>query len=622
MLEIITDSGVRLETAVDMAITLFIENPFTAEGRIPLPYSTSFDLPPTATNLREFRYPNRLGTYASGSNLRSISCIIRFNSLVIAKGKLNLISYDERLKVNFSGADFNENHRAPIYTTNLDEESIAGTYNTVAWNTVGNYAYNYRAWATNKKDGSDARFVIAPIARKSSYAEPFRWADKVRRDGSEMGIYRSLFRVIQNYYYNAFNVSSQNFMFSNSRETYHAPILPQFRVHYLLSKLIGGNLLNNPFSQGRMKDLVIPTYYHPKYLLATIVNGTGPLVSNIGSNRLPTGPPVISFEDFFPNVGANDFIREVLNLFCYTLYAAKGGYAIVSNTDIINKPVVHNWTNQLIGRPVISSEEGKFYDYGFETGRTLYTTESTPTTVATIQAMVTQAVSLDDGFYDNIFFITETSQYFQKSAWEESYRMNNTDVKELIVEYTFLGYRGEIPSDNTDKERFSVKVNINTPHLHPAVYLTTLENTGGTKQYMVVPQHAALDDAMYNSSEGFKKREENFEILLYDGNRTVATHSGSTAQYPYLNPYGSNEVPLIWEGENGLIEKYHKPFKTWIEKDKLKLQGTFLLNTIELHQLDITNKVHVNGRNFYIQKLQYTLTNDRISPVEAHLIEV
>lgn len=63
------------------------------------------------------------------------------------------------------------------------------------------------------------------------------------------------------------------------------------------------------------------------------------------------------------------------------------------------------------------------------------------------------------------------------------------------------------------------------------------------------------------------------------------------------------------------------PFKSWIEKDKIKFSGSFLLSAIDIRDMDITEKVHVDGRNFFIEKLQFTIYNDHISPVMTDLIE-
>lgn len=619
MLEILTLDGIRFDLPIDISIAMVIENPFLVEGRIPLPYSTSFDLPPTSKNLQLFNYPNRLNTYRLNQE-RSKPCVIMLKGIIIAKGKLVMLSFDTTIKVNFSGIDFNESHRAPLFSMDFETDTINGAYNTVDWNRTGNYAYNYRLWASSKMGGADTRYVIAPIGQYGSFAEPFKWADPVRREGSNIGSRRDLKFVLQNYYYNAFNVSNQSFYFQGGDGNYHASIFPQFRIHYILSKIIGPSLLNNPFSKNGMENLVVPTYYHPNY---SFYDGFGPLVSTGGDRfRLPISQPEISFADFFPNLGANEFIRDVLNLFCFTMYAKNTGFNIVANSVIISKPVKHNWSDCLVGNAVVSSVEGKFYDYGYENERPTYKTSTAVINVSSISDMTLRAVSLDsDGMYEMFFYISSTKQYFQKTAYEETVNLGNQTIKELVVDYVFLGYDDDKITEDTSKTKFSVKSNINTPPLHPTVYLTTLDNTGGVKNYITVPMHTGVDNGENSRAKGPIKREDSFEVLLFEGFKNVASPSNSNIKYPFLNPYGSTEVPLVWEGQNGLLEKHHKAFMNWIQKDKLKLQGSFLLKIIQLHQLDITEKINVNGCNFFIEKLQFTINSNSISPVDAHLIE-
>ncbi|MBK6964584.1 MAG: hypothetical protein IPH20_11780 [Bacteroidales bacterium] len=75
------------------------------------------------------------------------------------------------------------------------------------------------------------------------------------------------------------------------------------------------------------------------------------------------------------------------------------------------------------------------------------------------------------------------------------------------------------------------------------------------------------------------------------------------------------------EGPDGLIEKYHGRMKAWVEKDKMRVKGSFCLTPLELKRLDIRDKVYLRGRLFYIEKLSYTLSNQQISLVDADLIE-
>src|SRR5690606_14797175 len=118
-----------------------------------------------------------------------------------------------------------------------------------------------------------------------------------------------------------------------------------------------------------------------------------------------------------------------------------------------------------------------------------------------------------------------------------------------------------------------------------------------------------------------KKRQETIPLVFHKGWRAVP-HEG-TKSYPYASSYADsvNDLTLAWEGTNGLIEKYHKDYMAWVERDKIRLKGTFLLNAIDLHKLDLGDKIHVRGRNFFVDKLQITLRTNTIDPAVIELVE-
>ncbi|MEG1588630.1 MAG: hypothetical protein RR354_04785, partial [Mucinivorans sp.] len=89
--------------------------------------------------------------------------------------------------------------------------------------------------------------------------------------------------------------------------------------------------------------------------------------------------------------------------------------------------------------------------------------------------------------------------------------------------------------------------------------------------------------------------------------------------YGFVSPY---DVSLELGGERGLINAYHKRFKDWVEKNKLVLKADVLLSPLDLKNLDLKNKIHIDGRNFFIEELSVTITPRAIKPAEVTFVEI
>lgn len=622
MLEIIVNHQ-AIDLPKDISIAMTIENPFVSEGRIPFPYSLDFDLPDSDKNLRIFNYPNRLATYNVQSINRSFPCVIRFSGLHIVSGNLVLRSYQTSIRVNFSAVDFSSAMQQSMFSTPLGNMTLEGSYALVDWENMDNYARKYRDWAKSAINGADDRLVIAPIGRDTDQL-PFKWAVPGR--SSNLGIQTPMSIRINQGWYNAFNPVTQEFYFTDttSNTKKHVCIFPQFRLGYLMKQIIGDHLTANPFVSSLFRDLVVPSYYFPTYLWALDIS---PMVSNIplsGSAYLPNGTPRVDWKDFMPDIGANEFIKSIMKLFCHTLYQYKREFRIISNDDILSRAVNTKWTDKLMIDPTFDMEEGKRYVYGHEDLES-YQDTATPITVANINAMVNHAMTVTpDNEYEAIFYCTETKQVFRKHGYINSYRIGSSTVNEICVDYEFLGYRINFDKIEKSGSVYDSTSDIKIPTVYPTVYFRNLTHplTTEEKYYMAVPRHTPLDLKYVTRSAASRQRESNFELMMFQGAKPVANAPSGTPTYPYLSPYGNDDLSLFWEGETGLYNQFHARFAEWVQRAKLRLSGNILLTPLDLHNLDITDKVHVDGRNFFIEKIQFTIQQDHISPASVELIEV
>ncbi|WP_313265089.1 hypothetical protein [Sphingobacterium sp.] len=599
----------RLTLSPNIQIGVVIENPMMVDERLPVPYTLSFEIPDTPENLREFGYPDRFGVHEGKKLFMASESRIDFGPIPIFNGTLSLIEYDKALKLTFKGVDFNESLKKAMFGKDFGEVIFEGSTSLFDWNNPASYYYHYKNWMDGLSYNLHPDYVAAPIHIKTNNSA-FKWYyNRTDSRGNEYSRKTSVDREMKAQYLNCFNPTEQSFLFPGSTN-YSAPIFPLFRLKYLINKLVGDKLENSPFDATEMRDVLVPTFFF-KYW--------NEIETVLLSSPWREDPGYLKFEDYMPDFPANTFLKTILNLFCMTLTAHKGNFVITHNKDIFSRPVVHNWSSKLIDNAKPSTIEGQTYDYGFSDPEYYKPDENeTIETVATVEAMRDKSFNLSgtDDSYNALFFITETEQYFAKSAYYSYYLVNGNQEFELVIDYEFKGYKEpEAKTEIAEQDKFNAKADIKQLYLQPAIYWTGLGDTEN-KKFWIVPR---WDPQTPSDTKKTARqiRPTNLSLLLYAGTKTAG---GLT--YPFLSPYKNDNISLKWEGSDGLIARYHQDFKTWIEKPRLKVKGFFLLSALDLNSLAITDKVHLNGRNFFIERIEYTIRHDRIDPANVELIEV
>lgn len=639
MLEII-HNGKALNLPPDIQISLTIENPLLKQDRIPTPYSLSFELPPTRHNLEQFDWPDRIGSYKQTRYVRTIPVEIRFNSITVGQGHLKLTSYLDNLKVTFSGIDYIDGIKSKLYEIDFGREVFEGRYTgPIDFTDTNHFAWSYRLWAQSAIDNERSDFVLAPIAilDESMPFSRFESAD-YQWIGTYSNYYRfrSVYRYQDNAFINLYNPWRLSYIINrelsnNYKVAFsHANVFPLFRVGHIFRTVLGSVLDNNMFLEGDLRNLVMPTFYYDKWTERLESQATDnsfnnaqfpPMVQNPrpGWNEDYPSQPYIEYRNYMPDFAANDFVKSMLNMFCMSLFPHKGKLQLRKNNDVMNNSVEVSWSDKLIGTPEMLTDVGKSYDYGYP-GEDPYTATERFTAVSTVWSMAVHPYSLDqNNSYEERFYIQETKQRFIKRVQRVDLEVLDNfggthDFSQDEVSYEMLDSGLAVNKDANVSEKYSVEPAVEPLPHYPAIGFWSMEND--TLEYantfgMIVP----------SVSVDRKTRPTTIPLLFYKGMRAVPNDSSKT--YPYASSYADNvnNLSLAWEGSNGLIQKYHKQYKEWVERDKLRLKGTFLLNAIDLHKLDLGDKIHVRGRNFFVDKLQITLRANTIDPAVIEFVE-
>lgn len=618
-----------LDLSPDIAINITMENPMVLEDRIPVPFSLSFTIPKTTHNLLVFDLPHRIGSYKEDYKAYSNkNTVIRFNGLNILFGNLKLVKSTSVLELQFLGIDFNEYLKKSLYELDLGKKYFEGSYANVDYDSTFNFSHSYIEWGNELASGSRGDMVVAPIAILSENQPLSRFGyqyESVSRPGNKT--YKIPVYSQDREFINFYNPSNQSIVLDGSTPTVAisksaSPIFPAFRICFLFEVIFGNMLLNNPFEFDHLYDLVLPTFYFPQW--RTIVpedieegsiRHVPPMVSNPRPDRESSYPsqPYVELKDFLPNVGCNDFFKSLLNLFSLTLIPYQGKFKIIENNTILSSSVQYNWTSKLVDTADLTYQNGKIYEYGYRNKVKTNSTYPDAITVGSIYEMMDYAYTLDDdGFYEQKFIVGK--QVFLKSV--QHIEIDNV-TEEDEVNYTLLesGFEVETIEEN---DKYDVSSGIEILDQYPSKYFRSIFNNVDPDVALAGWQVPALKDIDRNS------RPSNFYLAYVDADMLIKGETvPSDLTYPHLTARSTaaNLKNLDWAGTYGLLNQFHLPFKNWVEKDKIALNATFLLSHLDLHNLDISEKVHVDGRNFFIEKLQFTIFHDHISPVVADLIE-
>jgi hypothetical protein len=89
------------------------------------------------------------------------------------------------------------------------------------------------------------------------------------------------------------------------------------------------------------------------------------------------------------------------------------------------------------------------------------------------------------------------------------------------------------------------------------------------------------------------------------------------------NAYGERQgsLSLEWEGPYGLINLYHRAYMNYIKAKKKKVRSLFVLKPLDIANLDMSKKIHLRGINFFIERVELTIRQNKIEPAAVELIE-
>lgn len=604
MLQIIADNTI-LNLPEDIQITLIIENPFMVNDRIPTPYSLTFDLPPTNTNLKATKWPNRVTSYQT---VVELTCEIKFESITFARGILSVDGFEDTIKVSFKSVSVFDNLRQKLYDIEMKKvEFGVATPRTptpadtrrwnLNWEDPTNFAGRYRTIHNSE----NAEFVLAPVKIAGTDWRKIRW--KMAFPGVVYTLSKEMPDLTADeMYLNYWNNDRQRFdIITDNTRAFPFPYL-----RYVFDKVFSDTLVDNPFGVGEMAKLVMVCTYHPKYyqIPGYIQNEelTGMIFDN-ASGQTAAFFPYYKLNSYLPDVMANEFLKDVLKMFCMSLLPSGDRFKIVPNKDMINSTAVEDWGNKLINKLYTKKRDKLTYKYGYSAIKDEFVEIKPENKVDSIQDMVNRPLLETEGYIADLF-IKSTGEIYTKSQDDEGLIYYNRKSS---------GYGSPVEtSENVYDTVSNIAPLPMTVDDHWSAMSADKNRPPIGKWY--VPEF--IGDRMTRGTS---------VSIMFDRGKNEGING---TRYPLLTATNMNakgvqvgELSLAWDGEHGLLNKFHKEYRKWVEKDKVGAYGEFNLSAKDLKMLDFAKKKHINGRNFYFEKIQVVLELKRIQPAQVDLIE-
>ena len=612
-----------VDLPADFKIDLIIENPLFLQDRVTLPYTTSAEFPLTPGNKRLLNEPNRVNKI--DRTWEFDGTVMGYGARVLYYGMLIVQEIGGMLKWNFQASD--------------DLSNIKKNMNDIDWgqilfgSAIDGYADNYinrtepawgdepplfygtfpatyykSVWESVRDDEAD--YTIGAIkTAEEQIPTIFNSSDELVYVNALFG-QNGFFNPSGNYYGLIMAKEYDPITGIASRKS-HSPMFPQLRAYYFFKQLLGLTDDRNPFSSPDLRKVVMTSHFHPNLRDDLVQKWAGIILDNAyPASASASEGWFLKLASYQPASSASEVMKSLMNLVCATLFrnqsASEAYFELKLNRDIIADTSFINWDAQLGTKLIISRESPQTYVYGYND----YDEDEAPVApefiLTTIEALIAAPVELETG--EQVYFIQTTGQLILKKL---SPKAEASDPDVFTYEVKHSGLNG-----SSGASGFDIRSALAPMKMKPTVNLDELFNTiarPSTLAYMPI-------------YSGEKSKSYTPHFMLYWGNRNNPLNG--ILNMPHLSYHNYDaagdrmgDISLQWNGPDGLIENYHKYFKEWVESSRLKAYGEFILSPHFLKDLDLSKKVLVRGKLWWIQKIQVGMSRKKIEPARVDLIE-
>lgn len=576
MVEFITPDGEHVDLVPNQELSLSIENAMFSNDRIPVAWSTDVELPISPTNSILFGY---IGAMLLPEQRREINVSMYIDAIPAMTGKLKLTGASEgKLQASFVGVSIEDS-----LTGNLHDAPFA------RWE-FGDAIAGYRPLFDEIMEGATQN-------TRDDFALPLmvRDSEKDTADNYVVSTGVGGIEIYEDFGLKYLNSPKYNF------------VTPVVKLAYILRTAFSEVRVDELYSEYFEKIGIVAPYR--KNSASTLDQKYNLPTDNVGE----TLNFVLDLADAMPDVSMEDFVKNMLSAFCATIFIHKGVTYMKSNQSIIKDESFIDWSKKISDDIEIEFEDGQIYEYGFS-----------GVSDDELTAEVKDYDTIADCFTapdDTLLRCLSTGDIYRKiqrpyiaGHGSQTYYANGLD---LARQDSMIPLSQDSQS-NSNIDTFSAKSNwvpvkcipyrfnysVGMLNWYDGVMLPIVDDpiVGGTRPTTI--QFGLLQ----NGDAG----QEYVPIAQLTSNGYIGTMLG---QFSPANP------PLNLTGDNGLYERFHKNFQTWIEKDKTVYKIDVNLSASDIANLQLWKKVMLFNRLFFIKTLSITLnTTKNYIRTEADLV--
>lgn len=584
MIKIMTKDGISLDLAPDAEFVIEYNNPMMEDDRIPVPFSTSIALLPSATNCKVLRY---LPALKLEPTVKKLAASLVFNGIPFLTGTLIYDGIEDgNLNYTFSGRDLEDEWGKKIYALDIPKNI------TVNGEQVQNDGVCYPLLVDKDSTGS---FVQNndEISTSREYNNVFT---------PKIDIYNK-YRNVPDAYGHSVWVS--------------AGIGSRYLAEYKIP-VISVNRIITGISVG---DDIKPILNHAAVIAQYKVSDRKLDDENVAEH--------------LPDMSLSDFVVEFQKLLCSAVFLVADTLVMKSFEDISSQAASDDWTSMVSDSFSSDVEDAVGYVFGYdnsgEDSANLEAEEITEVDSLAEALYVSKGINSDGaplaefravrvtstGDYISTkgsFLYCHTTAYNTKEwrlvAAADILFQNNLkcgespdglDPVDNICGFnlvkcipSILNKDGKVLIPNTRNGAVSSK----TPafSLAPAIDFPNREAERGSDVYIGLVNKSQMTDtgrAMPDTVPEVTK--------ISDGSFSP-------------NPL-PDDVPLIPDGStepislrpDWLYEHFHKRYAQWLATDRQVISCDVNLNEFDLLNFRMYNKVRLHGRDFFVKKLSVTL---------------
>ena len=336
-----------------------------------------------------------------------------------------------------------------------------------------------------------------------------------------------------------------------------------------------------------------------------------------GLDKDESGNYVLDLANTLPSTSCVDFVKDILNALCATIFISPLGIEIVDNKSTVLSGDFIDWTSRIDDHHTIQWEQGQGYECGYA-GISEPEEIEEPVSISSNMEGCFDAANLTmvkHLYTDDIYKRTTATVKFGDSS-------KAPIVRDIPLLSTCRQGRMFVPElAQTDRDVYSAKSNLTPVTTQPIVHYVEYTSSSLLKYRYVAPIIAIPEVG------GSRPTDVYFGMLHQ--NRVPPGGVGSQAPYLQMSTNGviggngwTGAWQGLWEereesftmtGSGGIYETFHKDFAEWLAIDKTIFQFELNLTAQDIYNLQLWRKVMLRNKLFFIKNLNITLNTSNSS---------